>query len=245
MRPILEPVTYFIETQVKEKILALERDGQISQYRNLMILPAAGQVTGLVFGSLKRLRLQQGITLKLVPMAKRPLVQGGKCVQWEQEASPVSTFFPPNEAGEFEVGMPARSMEFEIQPDRLYVPYSTTNRVAFDSFIITGGFFYIFQTATSSLSSCEYPYDPELVHDINESIEDFLSEEVLRALPPKKMWRLVFVVAPGKRIVGQGKSAVERFLTGVTLFTAELDVENWESKAWPELDIKKTNCIVV
>jgi hypothetical protein len=146
MRPILEPVTYFVETQVKEKIMALERDEQISLYRNLMILSVAVRVAGLVFGSLGRLRLQQGITLKLLPMAKRPLVQGGKRVQWEQEASPVSIFFPPNEAVEFEVGMPT---EFEFQPDQLYVPYSTTNRMAFDSFIITGRFFYIFQTATS------------------------------------------------------------------------------------------------
>lgn len=228
-RPILEPVTYFVETQVKEKILALERDEQISLCRHLMMMSVAGQVTALVFGSLGRLRLQQGITLKLVSMAKRPVVQGGKCVQWEQEASSVSIFFPPNEAVEFEVGMPGGSMEFEFQPDQLYVPYSTTNRVAFDSFIITGGFFYIFQTATSSLSSSKYPCKPESVHwhDIDEGIENFFSEEVLRALPPKTMWRLVFVVPPRKKIVGQGKSAVEKFLTGVTLFTAELYVEKW------------------
>ena len=231
----MEPVTCFVETQIKEKIQVLGRKEQISLCQNLMIMSVARPVTGLVFGLLGRLRLQQGITLKLVQMAKRPLVQGGKCVQWEQEASesPVSIFFPPNEAVEFDVGqMPAGSVEFEFQPDRLYVPYSTTNWVAFESFIITGGFFYIFQTATSSLHDISSVFlRVESIHDIDKGIEDFFSEQVLRALPPKTMWRLVFVVPPGKKIIGQGKSAVEKFLTGVTLFTVELDVEESESKA--------------
>jgi hypothetical protein len=48
---------------------------------------------------------------------------------------------------------------------------------------------------------------------------------VLHALPPKTRWRLVFVVPPGKRIVGQSKRTVERFLTGVMLFSAVLDAE--------------------
>jgi hypothetical protein len=202
MRPILEPVTYFVETQVKEKIMALERDEQISLYRNLMILSVAVRVAGLVFGSLGRLRLQQGITLKLLPMAKRPLVQGGKCVQWEQEASPISIFFPPNEAVEFEVGMPT---EFEFQPDQLYVPYSTTNRMAFDSFIITGRFFYIFQTATSSLSSCKYPYEPELVHDINEGIEDFFQKKCCVRSRRRKCGVSCLLLPPVKRLLAKAR----------------------------------------
>ena len=124
--PILEPATHFVETQVKEKILELERGEQISLYHRLDHPSIAKQVIRLVFGLLGQLQLQQGITLKLVPMAKRPLVQGGTCVQWEQEASasPLSIFFPPNEAVEFELGqMPAGT-----QSDQLYVPYSTTNR---------------------------------------------------------------------------------------------------------------------
>lgn len=102
-RPILEPVTYFVETQVKGKILALGRGKQISLYRDLKTVNVARQVTGWVFGSLGQSRLQQGIMLKLVLMAKRPLDRGGKYVQWEQEAPPVSISFPPNEAVEFEV----------------------------------------------------------------------------------------------------------------------------------------------
>ena len=230
LTPILEPATYFDETQVKEKILAPNRDSykQISLYRNLRVGSVVGKVTGLVFGSLAQSRLQQGITLELVPMAKGPPVQGGKCVQWEQKSSPFSIFFPPSEAVEFEVGILAGSMELELQPDQLYVPYSTTNRVAFDSFIISGGCFCIFQNATSSFSSSKYPYG--FTHDIDEGIEDFFSEKVLRALPPKTMWRLVFVVSPRKQTVGQCK-AVGEFLTGVTLFSAELDVKRWEPMA--------------
>ena len=75
----------------------------------------------------------------------------------------------------------------------------------------------------------KYPYG--FAHDIDEGIEVFFSEKLLRALPPKTMWRLVFVVSPRKRIVGQCKSAVGEFLTEVTLFSAELDVKRWEPMA--------------
>ena len=85
------------------------------------------------------------------------------------------------------------NMVFEFQPDRLYVPYSSTNRVAFNSFINTGEVFYIFQIATSDY------YEHESVHDVDEGIEDLFSEEVLRALPPKTMPRLDFLVAPGEK----------------------------------------------
>lgn len=40
---ILEPATYFVETQVKEKIQALERDEQISLYRCLYRMSVASR----------------------------------------------------------------------------------------------------------------------------------------------------------------------------------------------------------
>jgi hypothetical protein len=140
-------------------------------------------------------------------------------------ASPVSIYFPPSQVVELEARLsPAVASEFE--PNRLYVPKkTTTNRAAFDVFIISGEFLYIFQIATMSL----YEFESKSVYAIDDGIKDFFSEEMSRALPPKTMRRFVFVVPPRKRIVGQCKSSVGEFLKGVTLFSAELDVEQWKS----------------
>lgn len=121
----------------------------------------------------------------------------------------------------------ARLTPAEFQPNRLYVPRSTTNRAVFDAFLISGGFLHIFQIATTAL----YEFESKSVYAINDGIKYFFSEKVLRALPPKTMWRFVFVVPPRKRIVGQCNSSVGEFLTGVTLFSAELDLEQWEPAA--------------
>jgi hypothetical protein len=225
----LDPVSHVVETRLNEEIDALRWNEQISLYRSWTTMPVARRIAGFVFGSLARSRLQQGVTLKLVPMPKRPpTVQGGKSVQWGPmsnpgdpslaASSPVSIYFPPNETVEFE-GRPTAA--FNLEPNRLYVPKSTKDRVPLDSFIFSSGHFYIFQIATASLYRCD---KSESVYGINEGIKEFFSGQVLRALPPKTRWRLVFVVPPGKRIVGQSKSTVERFLMGVTLFSAELDV---------------------
>jgi hypothetical protein len=76
-----------------------------------------------------------------------------------------------------------------------------------------------------------YEFEFKSVYAIDDGIKYFFSEEMSRALPPRTIWRFVFVVPPRKRIVGQCKSPVGKFLTGVTLFSAELDVEQWEPVA--------------
>jgi len=138
-------------------------------------------------------------------------------------ASPVSTYFPPSVVVELEARL-TPTVASEFQPNRLYALKSTTNQAAFNAFIVSGAFLHIFRTATTSL----YEFESKSVYAINDGIKDFFSEEVLRALPPKTMWRFVFVVPHKKRIVGQGKSTAEEFLTGVTLFSAELDAKQWE-----------------
>lgn len=227
----LEPSTPVVEARLKEMFQALQWDDRISLYQYLAVISVARQIAGIVFGSLARPILQQGVALKLVPMAKRsPPVEGEKRIQWEPAsnrtdrsgrslaASPISIYFPPSEVLELD-----RLTPTEFEPNRLYVPKSTRNRAGFDAIITSHGFLHIFQIATMSL----YEIESKSVYAIKDGIKNFFSEEVLRGLPPKTMWRYVFVVPPGKRIVGQCKSGVAEFLTGVSLFSAELDVEKW------------------
>lgn len=240
MEATLEPATPAVETRLEEVFQALQWDDRISLYQHLSVIAAARQIAGFVFGLLAWSIPPQGVMLTLVPMEKRsPPVEGGKRIQWELAsnrtdrsdrslaASPVSIYFPPSQVVELDARLtPAVASGFE--PNRLYVPKkSTTNRAAFDAFIISGGFLHIFQIATMSL----YEFESKSVYAINDGIKDFFFEEISRALPPKTMWRFVFVVPPRKRIVGQCKSSVGEFLTGVALFSAELDVEQWEPMA--------------
>ncbi len=60
-----------IEMRLNKIVQTLPWGDQISLNRHSMIMSVARQITGLVFGSLARSILQRGVTLKLVPMAKR------------------------------------------------------------------------------------------------------------------------------------------------------------------------------
>jgi hypothetical protein len=230
----LEPATPAGETRLKEMFQASQWADRISLYRYLTTISVARQIAGILSGSLVRQILLQGVLLTLVPMAKRsPPVEceGERRIQWEPAqnrtdrslaASPVSVYFPPNVVVGLEAKVTAVVSKFE--PNRLYVLTSTTNRAAFDAFIMRCGFLYIFRIATM----CLYEIEFKSFYAINDRIKEFFSEEMLHGLPPRTMWRFVFVIPPRKRIVGQCESGVGEFLTGVTLFSAELDVERWK-----------------
>jgi len=85
---------------------------------------------------------------------------------------------------------PTKTVEYraselkDIQPGIFYVP-KLTNEVAFDSFIMANGYFYIFQFSIVSSSS------------IKPGIVSFFSQP---SLPPKTMWRFVFIIPPGSEI---------------------------------------------
>lgn len=234
----LEPATPTGETRLNEMFQASQWADRISLYRYLTPISVARQIAGIVFGSLVRQILLQGVSLTLIQLTKRsPPVEGEgeRRIQWEPAqnhtdrslvASPVSVYFPPNVVVGLEAKLTAVVPKFE--PNRLYVLTSTTtNRAPFDAFIMRCGFLNIFRIATM----CLYEIESKSVYAINDRIKEFFSEEMLHGLPPRTMWRFVFVIPPRKRIVGQCKSGVGEFLTGVTLFSAELDVERWKPMA--------------
>ena len=232
----MEPATLAGETRLKEMFHESQWGDRISLYRYLTTTSVARQIAGIVFDSLVRQILLQGVSLTLVLMAKRsPPVEGedGRMIQWEPAqnrtdrplaASPVSVYIPPNVVVGLEAKLTAVVSKFE--PNRLYV-LTTTNRAPFDAFIMHSGFLYIFRIATM----CLYETESKSVYAINDRIKEFFSEEMLHELPPRTMWWFVFVIPPRKRIIGQCKSGVGEFLTGVALFSAELDVERWKPMA--------------
>jgi len=118
--------------------------------------------------------------------------------------SGMPVIFPPNTAIIYE----GRLMS--VEPNHLHVQQAR-NQVALDSFLKLGQILYIFQFTSANK------------HDVNKRKEEFLSE-LLNILPPKTDWRLVFITPPGCEIDVKGTSAVEKFLEGVTLYSAHLEI---------------------
>jgi hypothetical protein len=112
-------------------------------------------------------------------------------------------FFPPNTAIAYEGGL--RSVE----PDHLHIP-KARNQVALDSFFQIGSIFYIFRFAEAKK------------HDIKKGIKASLSKLVL---PPKTDWKLVFITPPGCEVDINATSEVDKFLEGVRVYTADLEIK--------------------
>jgi hypothetical protein len=115
-------------------------------------------------------------------------------------------YFPPNTPIIYEEGK-LRSVE----PMHLHVP-KARNQVALDSFFKRGPFLYIFQITIAK------------DHDIKRGIEDSLSK-LQTMLPPKADWQFVFIIPPGCEVDVKATPEVEKFLEGVTLYSAHLEIE--------------------
>jgi hypothetical protein len=218
-RVYIEPRSANVENQLKMAINKLQRLEQITLYHTFASINSARAVAGLLFESLGHARLQEGITLTLRPAIKR---KGRKYFhrnfQREDSASnsmdldgPEPVFFPPNTRIVYEE---LRSVE----PYRLHIP-KARNQIA-HSFFILGQFLYLFQFTMANN------------HDIKKGIEESLSS-LVNILPPKTNWRFVFISPPGCDVDVKADSAVEKFLEGVTLYSAHLNIEGApEAPSW-------------
>jgi hypothetical protein len=103
-----------------------------------------------------------------------------------------------------------------VEPNRLHIP-KARNQVAraFDSFFILGQSLYIFQFTMANN------------HDIKKGIEESLSS-LVNILPPKRIGG-VFITPPGCDVDVKADSEVEKFLGGVTLYSAHLKIEEARS----------------
>jgi hypothetical protein len=98
-----------------------------------------------------------------------------------------------------------------VEPNHLHVP-KARNQAAFDSFFKLGAFLYILQFVVAKN------------HGIEKCIEESLSR-LQNVLPPKANWRFVFITPPGCEVDIKAISEVEKFLEGVTLYSAHLEIE--------------------
>jgi len=203
----LAPISANAETCLMIIIDTLQRLERINLYRDFASVPPTRAVAGLLYESLGHTRLQEGIELKLKPMRKEGKLR--TYLHWKTEGveqTGNSVTFPANAAVIYG-GTPA-----SIEPNRLYVP-NARNQVAFDSFFMLDQTLYLFQLTVAN------------DHDIKEGIKDYLSG-LLRMLPPEANWRFVFIT-PGGDLDVKAKDTVkvERFLSGLELYTADLEFE--------------------
>jgi hypothetical protein len=89
---------------------------------------------------------------------------------------------------------------------------SARNQVAFDSLFQLNEIFYIFQFTVAK--SC----------GIKEGIRDSLSG-LLNTLPTKTNWRFVFIIRPGCEVDVNAIPEVGRFLEGLTVYSAHLEIK--------------------
>jgi hypothetical protein len=215
----LEPISANVKMQLMTTINKLQQIEQIELYHTFASLNSTKAVAGLVYESLCQTRLQEGITLSLKPAIKR---KERKLVHWKSQGevpasnsmdvdSPEVVSFPPN------IGIVYEELR-SVEPNRLHVP-KARNQVALDSFFILGEFMYIFQSTVANS------------HDIGKGLEESLSK-VVNILPPKTKWRFVFITPPGCKVDVKATPEVEKFLEGVTLYSAHLEIEQARGRTW-------------
>ena len=118
--------------------------------------------------------------------------------------SKITVAFPRNTAIIYEGGLTS------VQPNHLHVPKARI-QVALDSFFLLDQSLYIFQfTAVDN-------------HDIQPRMEESL-HGLLEILPPKANWCFVFITPPDCKVDVEVPSAVAKFLEGVTVYLAHLEI---------------------
>jgi hypothetical protein len=108
-----------------------------------------------------------------------------------------------------------------------FVPKSTNQ--AFDSFIVSDGFLYIFRFSTAA------------EHDIEQGLVSFFSRKaLLDRLPPKTRWYFIFVIPSGNSISCPQPHDRElaEFLKDVRLFSAQLRLDKDSARDGREGDME-------
>jgi hypothetical protein len=183
-------------------------------HRTFSFVNATRAVASLVYESLGHTLPQGGITLTLKPIVKsRQRKLSNWKSQGEEQASNfvdlddsgMSVIFPPNTVIIYKGRLTV------VEPNHFHMP-KARNQVAFDSFFKLEQVLYIFQFTIANN------------HDIKIGIEESLSG-LLNILPPKANWRFVFTTLPGRKIDVEATAEVEKFLEGVTLYSAHVEIE--------------------
>ena len=213
----LEPISANAKMQLMMAFNSLQQFKRTKLYHTFASVTAARAVAGVAYESLGHTHLLEGITLTLKPMIKLSPSQQQRHFHWKSQGeeqgsnsmdlddSGMSVIFPPNTAIIYEGRLTL------VKPNHVHV-LEVRNQVALVSFLKVGQILYIFQFAIANN------------HDINNSMEESLSG-LLNILPPKANWRFVFITPPGCEVDIKGTSTVEKFLEGVTLYSAHLEIK--------------------
>ncbi|KAH8992842.1 hypothetical protein EDB86DRAFT_2830389 [Lactarius hatsudake] len=212
------PSHILIKLKLRTQLRNETRAARIALYKKLANVEGTRRIAGVVYESLAEEMLEERIALKLVPMVEQDSGRGKKFPRWHSnhgdganrslvlpiDISPAETFV-----------YPVSGLDHPIK-DRVYYIPETQNQVAFDSFIMAEGMFYIFQFATGSDQS------------INKGIVPFFSKMVPGALPPRADWHFVFIVPPRARseiYCSQPRGDDLKLPDEMNLFSAVLDCE--------------------
>ena len=190
----------------------LQRLEQIDLYHTFASINSTKAVAGVLYKSLGHLHVQEGITLTLKLAIKR---KERELFHWKSRREDAASNSMDLDSLEPVFCLHNTGFVYEelrsVEPNRLHAP-KARNQVALDSFFILGYFLYIFQFTVANN------------HEIKKGIEESLSR-LVNILPPNHFWRFVFITPPGCEVDVKATSEVEKFLEGVTLYSAHLKIE--------------------
>ena len=215
----IEPISLSTKRLIKRQLVTEEKKERLQTYLRSPSWHDLRIIFDIVFESLVQLQLQEEVALNLVPMVKVLSPQSRGDAKWEsQSSSPADVANPPF----WILFKPMDTVECDestlsgFQAGVFYVPTSS-NELAFDSFILIDQVFYIFQFSIAAFQ------------EINERMTKLLSRPTLDAKLRGVEWRFVFVIPSGTSgsticLESNVAAKLKDFWDRARVFTAEIDL---------------------
>ena len=196
------PITPNIEARIQRRLRYLKRLDIVELYQMFEKNPNSAKLAGTLFEVVGQRLLEENITL---PMMRLSTVPRGD-PQWhsahpELEASQENLTLEVKPTRVVEVGSNPKPIEEGVY----YFP-KKTNEVAIDSFIVSGGFLYLFQFTIGRN------------HGVKPGLKALLS--TFKCLPAEANWRFVFVIPMDKQVT----CPQPKGLGTLPLYSAAIDV---------------------
>ena len=245
--PQISPMTDFIRSQITICLRNHQRREQIRVYWKFSVIPGARGMTGNIFEAYGHLVFQQKISINYLPMVRLPdqklpddEIQARRQQKHRWHSSHTALDDRTLEAlrqdalssqSSLNVS-PSRTCEYgeddmksRIEPDVYYIPRST-NQVAFDSFILHGGYLFVFQFTGAQ------------THQIKFGLITFLTQHA--NLPEQDKWRFIFILPADVGIL-KCPYPQSAELQNLKLYSSILTMEEMPQEDEPEVvEVAKT-----
>jgi hypothetical protein len=213
---IVSPITKAISSRLAKRFQSLGPDETIRLYKRFYKVPDSRATAGMFFEAAGQRRLQDGVTLELLPMLQLTgsqlnpqwysshITLGNKTLEATRKQALQRRQLldiPPGLPVEEYTGNGPSSMIRDV----IYVP-GLTNQVALDSFIFMNDFLYIFQFSVGEK------------HDIKLELFNFIRD---LGFPSMDKCRFVFVHPPNHTLVCPQPQKLE--LRSLPLFSVSLE----------------------